>query len=209
MENNNRSYKIAAFMFSGVSVGLLIIHMVDHKATIDYISVALLVLAGLPWILPLLRHLELPGGIKMDLKEGVEEVQQLAKQEGFIDSASVESIVQGPDDLVYEQLLKQDPNLALAAMRLNLERQLTSLLVDKTNIQFAGIGRILEMLRQRGTISQSEYVVIQHIVPVLNKAVHGSTIDPHSARRIISIGLQLMHSLKDANATDRSHKDFF
>ena len=170
--------------------------MDDPKLTVDYISVMLLILMGVPWALPLLQHLELPGGIKMDFKAQIDAIQKLAEEQGIIESEPIQADSIGQGLLSYELLLKEDPNLALAAVRLDLERELRAAGSNEEHIRYTGIGRILDLLRAKQQISHGEYTLIKDILPLLNQGVHGLPIDTMSAERVISIGKNLINNLK-------------
>jgi hypothetical protein len=53
------------YIFSGVCLLLLIIHMIFPQA-ISWISIALLGLALAPWIIHIIKGVELPGGAKFE-----------------------------------------------------------------------------------------------------------------------------------------------
>jgi len=54
-------------IFTIFTVVMALSHLIWPKAAIDSIFIALIVLAAIPWLAPLLRTFELPGGFKFEL----------------------------------------------------------------------------------------------------------------------------------------------
>src|SRR2546425_11491566 len=62
---------------SGVAILLAMAHLGFLKLSIDPTTVLLLALALLPWLSPLLKSIELPGGVKLDLREAEKQAEEV------------------------------------------------------------------------------------------------------------------------------------
>jgi hypothetical protein len=58
------------------AVALAIVHLFVPGINVDAITIALLVLAAAPWLAPLFKTIELPGGLKVEIREFKEEIQR-------------------------------------------------------------------------------------------------------------------------------------
>ncbi|MGB5756312.1 MAG: hypothetical protein WBM50_05310, partial [Acidimicrobiales bacterium] len=54
---------------SGAAVALAVLHVAFPDIEIDAVTVALLAIATVPWLAPLLKTIELPGGWKFELRQ--------------------------------------------------------------------------------------------------------------------------------------------
>lgn len=86
----------------------------------------------------------------------------------------------------FELMADEDPILALAGLRIEIEKRLTQL-AEANNIsaQRAGVSRLLKILGERGLLSNEEGIVLADLVGLLNIAVHGGKVD----KRITAWGL--------------------
>ena len=162
-------------------------------------------------LLERLRSAKLPGGISIDLKDEIQEARILSdkaqesitekKEEnkdrpairlneansrlidlGFRPSPS------GMDMNYYREFAKQDPNIALAGLRIEVDI-LTKNLAKGFGIQFdenrdSGI-RLLRKLFESGSIHEYQYLLAAKVVSLCNQAVHGSQISYEQALSIL------------------------
>jgi hypothetical protein len=77
--NSERSRLFLAIATSAVCVALALVHMIFPGLKIDLITVGLLLGAALPWLSPILKSIEFPGGLKFELQEFKEEVRREVK----------------------------------------------------------------------------------------------------------------------------------
>jgi len=66
-----------------VILGLAALHVLLPDLRIDGTAIALLALGLVPWLAPLLKSVELPGGVKIELRE-LEKAQEKAAQAGLL-----------------------------------------------------------------------------------------------------------------------------
>src|SRR5262245_40373902 len=101
-------------IISLVALLLAVVHLVLPTLAIDPTTVLLLAVAILPWLRPVLQSVELPGGLKLNFKETEEEAERI----GLLAPAPKEA------EPTYIAIAKEDPTLALAGLRIEIERRL-------------------------------------------------------------------------------------
>ena len=173
---------------------LAIAHLIWPNIAIDAITLALVVIAILPWLAPLVKSLELPGGWKV-------EFQELQKAASRADTAGLLAAVpsRSEDSFSFQSISKRDPNLALAGLRIEIEKRLSKL-AEVNNVALRrpmGIGQLLRALAQREVLTNEERSILSDMVNMLNAAVHGAIVDRQSADWAIDVGPRLLTSLDE------------
>lgn len=177
-------------LISCFALGLATGHLVYPNARIDSITLALFAIAIVPWLGLIFRSLELPGGWKVEYND-------LKKVEADAHSVGLLAVPADKIDVpAYTAIAEQDPNLALAGLRIEIEKRLRRL-ATKADIDpvGAGIGQLIRGLTSRQAISSAEASVLNDIIGLLNNAVHGADVDARSARWAIEIGPELLTAL--------------
>lgn len=169
-------------------------HLHWPDAKIDAITLALIVLAALPWVAILFEEIELPGGWKFKLAE-LKKSEQRAVQVGLLDEGA--PLVPEHE---YQMVADDDPNLALAGLRIEIERKLNQL-VESARLRSGStsprvnVGRALKILGDAGILTHDQSSVLSEIIGLLNSAVHGAKVDQQSARWALEVGGRLLTSL--------------
>ena len=185
--------KIIAGLVSILFVALAILHVFVDAVTIDIIAIILLVLASLPWMFPYLKSLELPGGVKIELKD----VQQ-----------AIEKVSEGKEDPLlltseYDYLRvisAHDPNLALVAIRIEIEKSIRSKLGSEGRP--LPLSRVINQLISDGTITKSVATGLTEFIQLGNQAAHGVEVDEQAADYVIENAEKILKPFKEqlANA---------
>lgn len=193
-----------------VSFGALLLalaHIIWPRLAIDAVALALIVIAILPWLAPLVKSLELPGGWKVEFQE-LQRAASRAETAGLLAAEPTE-----PEALFsFQSIANQDPVLALAGLRIEIEKRLVLLAeAHKLNARRRplGVGQLLRLLAQAEVLTNEERSILADMVNLLNSAVHGAEIDRRSAAWAIDIGPRLLTSLdervkEDPHLTSRS-----
>ena len=79
-------------------------------------------LGVLPWFQPLIKSLELPGGLKIELQDVKEATEKIESAREI--PAPDHAIQQDESFSVIKNVAEQDPNLALVGIRIELEKRL-------------------------------------------------------------------------------------
>jgi hypothetical protein len=178
---------------TAVAFGVATAHLIWPDAKIDSISVLLLVVAVLPWLQPLFKSVELPGGLKVEFHD-VQKVSDKARAAGLLDPVSSAAMA---SEYSFQTVSKADPNLALAGLRIELEKRLQGLAeANGYDGQARGIGNLLRHLQSKELLSYEELGAIRELVDVLNEAVHGATVDPAAAELALDFGVDLLQTLE-------------
>lgn len=180
-----------------VSLGALLLalaHIIWPQLAIDAIALALIVIAILPWLAPLIKSLELPGGWKVEL-------QELQKAASRAESAGLLSAEPSEKEAVFsfQSIANRDPNLALAGLRIEIEKRLSSLteIHGLNSRRPMSVGQALRALEQAEVLTNEERSTLADMVTMLNAAVHGAQVDSRAAAWAIDVGPRLLTSLDE------------
>jgi len=168
-------------------------HLLWPTLKIDGITVALVTIAAIPWLAPLFKSLELPGGWKVEFRE-LQQAKEDADRAGLLaPTSSLDSSRQYSFQLIADN----DPNLALAGLRIEIEKRLQSIAEAHNISKRQGVSGLMRELLQQGVLSQEEYGVLADMIGLLNSAVHGATVDIRAREWAMETGPRLLKSLND------------
>jgi len=95
-------------------------------------------------------------------------------------------------------LAEEDPNLALAGLRIEIEKRLRAIAARRgIENERMGIGQLLSALSSAGALSNEQRSVLSDLTGTLNMAVHGAEVNRRSADWAIDVGSRLLASLDD------------
>lgn len=190
-----------------VSLGglvLALVHIIWPKLAIDAVTLALIVIAILPWLAPLVKSLEVPGGWKV-------EFQDLQKAASRAESAGLLAAEASGKEATFsfQSIASRDPNLALAGLRIEIEKRLSSLAgIHGLNPRHPlSVGQSLRALAQADVLTKEERSILTDMVDMLNAAVHGAEVDSRAAAWAIDVGPRLLTSLDERVAEVKSAID--
>jgi hypothetical protein len=181
------------------ALGIGLLHLLSPTLTIDAITVALITIAILPWLAPLFKSIEFPGGLKVQFQD-LEQAKQAAESAGLLAKPSADTIahkqLQAPEGYSLEMPQTLDSTLALTALRIEMEKRLRAL-ARKHGIESTryGINWLLATLRLRGVLNQAEEFALERLAELLNTAVHATEIDPRAAIWAAQVGPALLEAL--------------
>lgn len=187
-----------------VSLGALLLalsHIIWPQLAIDAVALTLIVIAILPWLAPLIKSLELPGGWKVEFQE-LQKAASRAESAGLLAT----ELPQKDASFSFQSIATRDPNLALAGLRIEIEKRL-SLLAEINNLnsgRLMGVGQALRALARAEVLSNEERSILADMVNMLNSAVHGAEVDSRAARWAIEVGPRLLASL-DERVSETRH----
>lgn len=177
-----------------VALGTMVIHLIWPEAKIDAITLILLGAAGVPWLLPLFKRLELPGGVKLEFQD-LQATERRAAQVGLLDEPPAQPPV--PDhEYSFQLVADEDPNLALAGLRIEIERRLQRV-AQAAGVSSArmSVANLLNVLGERGLLTAEQRSVLSDMVGLLNRASHGAVADRQSADWALAVGPRLLSTL--------------
>lgn len=180
--------------FSALAVAF--VHVLFPELVIDAIVVTLLAIAIIPWLGPLFKAIELPGGLKVEYQDLLK-AEKKAEDAGLL--ASSETTL-SPSRHVYtfESVVGSDPNLALVGLRIEIESHLRNIASSQNVITSNySVSHLLRELRSHGYLTSKEMSVIQELLPLLNRAAHGADVDDRASNWALDIGTRLLRTLEE------------
>lgn len=185
-------------IISLVALGLLIVD--TFLKPLSVVALGLAVLAILPWSIAILKQLdfldavELPGGVKLQFREKLIAATEKAADAGLLPEAAPE-VVSRP---TYEVIFDQDPVLALAGLRIEIEKRLRHLLKARgpsPEGKSTSLARVVTMLRDHKLLTYDESAAIADLLPLLNSAMHSRNFSQEAATWAMGIGPKLIRAL--------------
>jgi hypothetical protein len=180
------------YVLTGVAVLLAAAHMVWPAASIDSITLGLLAIAVVPWLGPLFKSIELPGGVKVEYRE-LQEAAEIADRAGLL--TEVPRLARA--DFAFLAVSDRDPNLALAGLRIEIEKRLKELaLATGGEPRVGGSGGLMHELRTRGVLSDEAFSALRGLTGLLNSAVHGAIVTPRAVAWAMEFGPKILAQLE-------------
>lgn len=176
-----------------VAVAFLVVHLCFPALKVDSIALFLIAFAIVPWLGKIFKSFELPGGLKFEYPEFKQAAKEAADA-GLLDEAEPEEFGLLPHDVpTYVSILDDDPNLALAGLRIDLEQRLQRLAqANGVAPSRKGLVTLLRDLEARGFLSARQASALKDISSSLNLAAHGENISMRDARSVMKVGRQLI-----------------
>lgn len=182
--------KIIAGLVSVLFVVLATIHIFVDGITIDAIAIILLVLAFLPWMFPYLKSLELPGGVKIELKDVQQAIEKVSEGEDEDEPASATSEYD-----FLSVIAAHDPSLALVAVRIEIEKAVRSRLGDEDSP--TPLIKAIYHLTSDGVITNTVADGLRDFIQLGNQAAHGVEVDNQAAEYVIENAGKILKPFKD------------
>lgn len=179
--------------------GIIVIRGFRPNAfTLDNYSISLLFLLAIPLVAPFLKKVKWFGAefdfreyiqeLSVTVKESQEEVPEGKQPPDVIETFSVEAA---------KNLVSQDPNLALAALRIEIERVLHlayKTLIDSDSLPKKGIHSLIKELFNHNIIGKHQNNALHQITRLCNEAVHGGNVSAEEANEVIDLTVKLSES---------------
>jgi hypothetical protein len=166
---------------SAVSMGLIVI-----------IAVALS-----PWwdALPgILKSAELPGLLKVEFNTQLKNATEHAKSAGLLPEPGPEQ----RNKPIYELIYNDDPTLALAGLRIAIEKRLIDLAkIARLPERGRSLNTLVRELRSADVLSSEQAGALSDVIPLLNRALHSQEYDKEAADWAIEVGPKLIAGLDD------------
>jgi hypothetical protein len=152
-----------------------------------------------------LQHIKLPGGAELDWQRQLQATEQAAEKVEATQAPQLPSgerpraqliqqiydhgFLRSPSDYdfsYYRDIVERDPNLALAGLRMELERMLQNLTkvyhIDSPRLSPT---RIASSLRANQVLTGEEHQLLVSIIEIATRAVHGQDVSKDAALRVI------------------------
>lgn len=179
-----------------------ITHLLFPDLKIDAIFITLIVVAIIPWLEPLLKSVELPGGLKVEFQD-LKKIEDEAKKAGLIkpnsDNSEKENLTSGNSETYsFIEIAEKNQELALVGFRIEVEKRLRKL-ADKYSLESNkfSITKLIDALNDKEIITKAETKSLKDIIHTLNYAAHGMDYDVRNAYWVIENGPKILESLDE------------
>jgi hypothetical protein len=177
-----------------VATVFAVIHATCPTIVIDGVTLTLILVAILPWLAPLFKSVELPGGVKVEFQE-LEKAKERADRAGLLAETPV---IQPTTEYSFQTIAEDDPNLALAGLRIEIEKRLIQIAKSRgIEGDRKSVGRLLQILTEKQLLTGEERSVLSDMLGLLNSAVHGALVDERAAAWAVQVGPRLLKSLDE------------
>ena len=181
--------KLVSICISLICAFLIIVHAILPQFSIDNTTIALTIILIFPWLLPYIKTAKLPGGFEITTRE-VQELMEVTARSA-IGTVTVAAHIQPHrrPPPAYLMLYQTDPNLALASLRIDIERKLRTIATKRQfETRRLPLSQVLAVLRDREIIGPSEFESLNMIIQICNKAVHAEKVESGAALRVLDMG---------------------
>jgi hypothetical protein len=100
------------------------------------------------------------------------------------------------------ELLRNDPRLAMAKIRIELEEALKRLYLatkgSKPDLRKTSLGRLVDGLVQAQVLKRPVAGSVRDVIDLANRAVHGERIEANAAEELAILGVRLLHEIQQA-----------
>lgn len=176
--------------------GIAILHSWFPSITIDAITVTLVGIAVLPWLGPLFKSIEIPGGVKVEFNELVAAGKKVEESGLIVEPRRARPMEE--HEYAFQSVVGNDPNLALAGLRIEIESRLREMAKQRgLRWERIPLARLMHDLESKGALSGSETSAIRDLVPLLNHAAHGAETDPSAFEWAMDFGPRVLGALED------------
>ena len=177
---------------SAVAFLFLVAHLIWPSMKIDAITLTLLVICFIPWFGSIFKSVEFHGGGKIEYRERLLRASQKLEEAGLLQEGALQ-----PEDPVYRGLIRKDPNLALAGLRIDIERKLRQIVgYFQPDSPPRNLRDVVELIGSKGLFTKNQTNALHGILKTLNIAVHGGRISQTDAEEIMEKGSRLLSSLE-------------
>jgi hypothetical protein len=177
----------AVITVTAVAVIVLRIYYPDLR--IDAITFGLMVVAILPWLSELIESAKFPGGWEVkfrDIREAGEKV-----------TASSPAPAAEPAQAGFLAIAQHDSNLALVALRIEIEKRVRTLARLHNLDERRPLGQLLRELTQRELLPRDTVGGLQELVAAGNQAAHGARVQDGVAEWAVDVGPRILASLDE------------
>jgi len=188
-----------------VSCLLAITHIIWPTLGIDATTIALLILAAFPWLIPVLKSVELPGGVKIELKDAKAATDKVISELPFQPTVLETEETPGVRIRTYDasstvdalrNVAKRDPNLALVGFRIEIEKRIFGI-AEKAGIktEHSNLSRLVRELQRQKVLPAQVASGLTELTNLGNRAAHGAEVTPDAAEWVLDAGPSILLNL--------------
>ena len=182
-----------------VTIFLLVSHILKWDAI--QVDSTTLALVGLLLLIPLADLIRKIKFWEFEAEIGRDEVAKAQAKVATELTPSTEEELDVSEKEV-RQLLRTDPRLAMAKVRIELEEALKRLYLATTesepDLRKMSLSRLADALVQREVLTGPLASSVRDVIALANRAVHGERVESDAAEELAILGVRLVHEIQQA-----------
>lgn len=180
---------------------LIILHAIFPKVVIDFVSIGLLLIGILPWLLPFIHSLELPGGIKIAIRyrKRLKATLKEAEKSGLLKEPRPTLNLLKAGASANCSTTDQSRN-SLIELRAKLESKLRTIANAFTTgegFENSSFEDVVWGLRKAAILKENQAIALLQLISLLNEAIHKPELDSVSVDWAMEIGPALLRSFDE------------
>ena len=194
--------KIIHYLHWLIGIILIFLHgFSPDQFIIDNFIILIYFISSIPFTAQFLKEVNILGA-NFKFQEEIRKIEKLINVSG---TAKVRTEVIASSAVVKSKaldnarkLLDSDPVLALAALRIEIEKSLKTIAkkLDLPSQEKQSITAIIINLKSKEIFSHEQVLILRKIIQMCNKAIHGAVISRGEAKEIISLTEKFYRTLE-------------
>jgi hypothetical protein len=183
-----------------LTLGLLVAHTLQwRRLTVDNVTLALV---GILFVIPFFESIRKIRFGAFEAEIAPKEVAAVvAKASSDLPALQAEDIPKNIKSSQILDLVRQDPQMGLAKLRIDIEQALRALhrigSPGETSKRMPPLSRMINDLERSGNLSRDVAASLKEVLSIANRAVHGELVTAESAEMLSSLGVRLIEELWD------------
>lgn len=174
-----------------ITVGALAafgVRLVYPALNLDAVALGLLLLAVVPWLSPLIKSAELPGGFKIEFQDVKEAAEKVAAGE----PAVLQQLPAARGEMSYLEIAEHDPRIGLILLRVEIEKRLREM-AELADVPSRGsLSNLMRDLANREILSGETMAGLRDLIDLGNRAAHGVPVAFDAAYAAIDFGPRVL-----------------
>lgn len=205
--------KIIHYLHWLVGIILIFLHgFFPDRFIIDNSIILIYFISSIPFIAQYMKKAKFPGA-EFEFKEEIRKTGKLIHLSG---TAKVRTKVNASLTVIKSKtldnarkLLDSDPVLALAAVRIEIEKSLKTIAkkLDLPIKEKRSITEIIVSLNRKEIFSHEQVKILRKIIQMCNKAIHGAVISKSEAKEIILLTEKFYRVLENSILVEKNNKN--
>jgi hypothetical protein len=172
------------------AIAVLALRIFLPTLRIDAVSLGLIGVALLPWLSPLIKSAKLPGGLEIEFQDVKNAAEKITAGE-----ATTLLVAPSSPTPTYLDIAEQDPNLALVALRIEIEKRLQRLAELADIPRSRSLTTLTRGLEERRILHPDSAGGLRDLISLGNQAAHGAPVGPEVAYSAVEYGPRVLQIL--------------
>jgi hypothetical protein len=206
-------YMRVKMLITLVALVIVVGHRIWPEITIDSVTIIFLVIAILPWLAPVIKSLELPGGFKIEIQDIKSATEKVISAKKACGSASISGggkltatgvASRNKTDIAIAKLrniAKDDHNLAVVGVGIEIEKKLLELAEQKgIDPSRKSLGQLVRDLQHAEALPNEVAAGLRNLITLRNQAVHGATVSSDAAKWLLDVYPSILEVLDELSS---------